>query len=1026
MRAAHKRFLLAGLSLLPGCDLGAGPSSDPASSEPLVVRSALTATYDSTFRTPRCVGTVAVCDSGTLLKGRAQLGPELNAPNTLATSACADGTAGAYRSDESIEALSIQTLDGSALSPNKTARITAQVYVYSSSSDWLDLYSTASASNPSWTFLGTLRPVGSGMQSLSFDYTLPAGTTQAIRGVFRYNGSAMPCGSGAYDDRDDLVFDTVAPVDSSPPTTSLTSPAAGALVEGTVTLSATASDDVGVSRVEFVVDGGVIATSTTAPYTVSWNTRGLANGPHTLLARAYDASGKQGSSQQVTVSVDNDVIAPAVALTSPAEGAVVSGTVTLQASATDDRGVARVDFYVGTRLLASDTTAPYEAAWSTESDHNGALELSAKAYDTAGNGASSAPVHVTVATPGLAAYSEALGAPACTSVGPGCSSGGLLRERGAAEQHTPNTLSSSRCSDVGSSAGGATLRLDSLRIVSKGTLEAGKRVAIEVTGWSTVSGAQLDIYYAEDATSPYWVRLLTMSPPYPSNTSFTLAPTYKLPAGRLQAVRGVLRSGGSAVLCNNTAVEVDHDDLVFAVGSAPDTTPPTVRITSPGAGAVLSGSQVIKALASDDYEMGYLVFYIDGTFLDGQQSGDELTWDTRTVTNGSHTLTVVAYDKAGLSSTSEPVQVTVDNDFVPPTVALTSPQEGATLSGSALLTASASDDRQVRSVRFFLGTSEVGGSGTAPYRTTFNTRLVQNGRYTLTARASDGVNVTTSSAVQVWINNDLTPPTVSLTSPTQGSTVSGTVTLQAAATDNVGIAVVEFYRGTTLLGSDTTAPYTYAWQTLSEPNGTASLSVKARDTSGNEATTSAVSVTVYNGGVASYEPYYKVPRCGYAGSVCDSGNLLVGRGTLGPEANRPNTLYGSCTDGTAGNFHQSESIDKLVISSVDGGPITMGKAIRIEATVWASSQYYQDRLELYFDRYPNSTGRSWTSIATLSASGPGAQTLSTTYTLPAATTSSSSDLVIRAQFSPVTITEGVCNSSVERDVDDLAFMARGY
>jgi bacterial leucyl aminopeptidase len=255
--------------------------------------------------------------------------------------------------------------------------------------------------------------------------------------------------------------------------------------------------------------------------------------------------------------------------------------------------------------------------------------------------------------------------------------------------------------------------------------------------------------------------------------------------------------------------------------------------------------------------------------------------------------------------------------------------------------------------------------------------------------------------------------------------VSGTVTLQAQASDSGGIAVVEFYRGTTLLGSDTTAPYTYSWQTASEPNGAVSLSVKARDSSGNGATSSAVTVTVSNGGIASYESYYKVPRCAYTGSSCDSGTLLLGRGTLGPETNRPNTLYGSCTDGTSGTFHQDESIDQLRISSVEGGPITMGKTIRIEATVWASSsQYYWDRLELYFERYPNSTGRSWTTIATLSASGPGQQTLSTTYTLPTTSSAADVDLVIRAQFSPTPTSEGTCGSNGYRDVDDLAFLAR--
>jgi leucyl aminopeptidase len=74
------------------------------------------------------------------------------------------------------------------------------------SGDRLDLYSAADARSPSWKFLGTLTPGGAAQQTLSMTFVLPSGSVQAIRGVFRYGGSASLCGSGPYDDRDDLVF----------------------------------------------------------------------------------------------------------------------------------------------------------------------------------------------------------------------------------------------------------------------------------------------------------------------------------------------------------------------------------------------------------------------------------------------------------------------------------------------------------------------------------------------------------------------------------------------------------------------------------------------------------------------------------------------------------------------------------------------------------------------------------------------------------------------------------------------------
>jgi subtilisin family serine protease len=93
--------------------------------------------------------------------------------------------------------------------------------------------------------------------------------------------------------------------DTTPPTTSIASPANGATVSGTTTVSATASDNVGVSRVELYVDGSLAGTDTTSPYSFSWNTTTVANGSHTLQTRAFDAAGNTGSSANVGVTVSN-------------------------------------------------------------------------------------------------------------------------------------------------------------------------------------------------------------------------------------------------------------------------------------------------------------------------------------------------------------------------------------------------------------------------------------------------------------------------------------------------------------------------------------------------------------------------------------------------------------------------------------------------------------------------------------------------------------------------------------------------
>ena len=79
----------------------------------------------------------------------------------------------------------------------------------------------------------------------------------------------------------------------------------GATVSGTVTVSANASDDVGVSRVELFVDGSLAGTDTSSPYGIAWNTTTASNGGHSLQTRAYDAAGNVGSSAAVNVTVSN-------------------------------------------------------------------------------------------------------------------------------------------------------------------------------------------------------------------------------------------------------------------------------------------------------------------------------------------------------------------------------------------------------------------------------------------------------------------------------------------------------------------------------------------------------------------------------------------------------------------------------------------------------------------------------------------------------------------------------------------------
>src|SRR5262249_38106411 len=228
----------------------------------------------------------------------------------------------------------------------------------------------------------------------------PSSPSSGGNGVYAYGASSFP--SQVYQGENYWVAVVLGPIDSVPPTVSMTAPANGALITGAaVTVSATASDNVGVAGVQFKLDGvNLGAEDTAAPYSISWNSTLTGNGTHTLTAVARDASANTTTSAPITVTVSNpDTAPPTVAMTAPANGAIVAGSaVTVSATASDNNGVVGVQFLLdGAALGAELTSAPYTISWNSIASANGSHALSARARDAANNQATAAAVNVTVA-----------------------------------------------------------------------------------------------------------------------------------------------------------------------------------------------------------------------------------------------------------------------------------------------------------------------------------------------------------------------------------------------------------------------------------------------------------------------------------------------------------------------------------------------------------------------------------------------------------------------------------------------------
>jgi Big-like domain-containing protein len=489
-----------------------------------------------------------------------------------------------------------------------------------------------------------------------------------------------------------------------------------------------------------------------------------------------------------------------VTITSPASGSTVGGSITVSADANPLSLTQSVQFRLdGANLGAADTAAPYSIPWDTKTASNGSHTLTAVARNFLGIPFTSDPVTVTVFNDTTPPTVS------ITSPGSGSSVTGTI------------AVAASASDNVG--VVGVQFRLD---------------------------GALLG---AEDTAAPYSV---------PWNTATASVGTHTLTAVGRDAAGNVGTSAPITV-------------------TVPDTTAPTAAISSPGAGATVTGTVTVSASASDNVGVAGVQFRLDGAPLGAEDTTAPYSaaWDTTTATDGStHTLSATARDAAGNSTTSASVSVTVSNgpppDTTPPAVAITSPAAGSSVSGAVAVAAAASDNVGVVGVQFRLDGVSLGVEDTtAPYSVTWDTTTATNGStHTLSATARDAAgNTTTSASVSVTVSNgpgpDTTPPTVALTAPASGTTVSGVVTVSANAADDVGVAGVQFQVDGANLGvEDTAAPYSTTWDTAGAGEGSHTLRAVARDAAGNTATSATVTVTVSNNTPASGDVFVAIVNPG--------------------------------------------------------------------------------------------------------------------------------------------------------------------
>jgi len=211
-------------------------------------------------------------------------------------------------------------------------------------------------------------------------------------------------------------------------------------------------------------------------------------------------------------------------------------------------------------------------------------------------------------------------------------------------------------------------------------------------------------------------------------------------------------------------------------------------------------------------------------------------WDTTTVGKGQHTVYARSSDGAD-ESISEARNVIVDNPNHPPVVTIDSPLEGAGVSGTVLVTGTATDPDagdSVASVQVSIdGGDWAAASGTASWSLGWDTLAVEDGPHTIRARCSDGEENSTVASRTVTVQNHgpNAPPTCAITSPSDGETVSGQVLLQGTAADadnGVAAVFVRIDSGAWQQASGNTS-WSLNWNTAPETGGSHLVSARATD-----------------------------------------------------------------------------------------------------------------------------------------------------------------------------------------------------
>ena len=621
----------------------------------------------------------------------------------------------------------------------------------------------------------------------------PARNAGRVGGV----STGAPVNMGAYITGSEIIGVEGAmvppPTDTTPPSTP-TGLTATAISSSQINLSwTTSTDNVGVTGYRVYRAGVQIATPTTTSYS---DTGLFPSTTYTYTVVAVDAAGNvsaQSSSVSATTTATTDTTPPTVSISSPTSDSTVSGTVTVSAIASDNVGVAGVQFLLnGLNLGTEDTASPYSVSWNTVTAANGFHTLTARARDSAGNTTTSSVVIVMVSNVTLDTTTPTI----------------------ASWDVQPRTTTS-------------------LFTVSWNVTDSGGSYLNRVE----IQRAPYDSVNCNDTTKIgcAWNQATSVNAPLNSNSWISSTTDNPAALGTYWYRTHVLDNAGNRTTePSPVRATIAATSTKFSIGNRIYVSAGLLNVRST---ASLSGT-LLGTQATNN----------QGVVVGGPTLADGFWWWQ------------IDYD---VTPDGWSVENYLEN-VVPDTTSPSTPTN---------LTATTISSSQIN-LSWTASTDNVGVTGyrvercqgtsctnfvqvTTPTSNNYSdTGLSANTTYSYRVRAVDAsgnlssYSSITNATTQSIPVSDIIPPTISLTAPLGGITVSGTVNMTATASDNVGVSIVEFYVDGILKGSDILSPHEYSWDTTNEGthpcNGTHthSLTTRAYDAANNVGISSPITVNM--------------------------------------------------------------------------------------------------------------------------------------------------------------------------------------